>query len=166
MIIVIMGVSGSGKTTVGQRLAERIGWPYHEADDYHPIANKARMSAGQPLTDEHRWPWLDALRIVIEQHLMNDAHAVVTCSALKRAYRDRLRRGDEAVTFVYLHADPLTLQQRLRDRPDHFFAPELLDDQLQTLEPPGGDEPAITLDAANEPQQTVSTICARLGLTP
>lgn len=164
MVIVVMGVSGCGKTTVGKLLAERLSWAFHDADDYHPIANKARMSAGQPLTDEHRRPWLDALRVVIEQHLIGDTHAVVTCSALKRVYRDRLRKGDDAMAFVYLHGDPHTFQQRLRDRTDHFFAPELLDDQLRTLEPPGDDEPAITVDAAQAPKAVVVSIIYELQL--
>lgn len=164
MVIVVMGVSGCGKTTVGKLLAERLGWAYHEADDYHPIENKARMAAGEPLSDAHRWPWLDALRVVIEQHLMNDTHAVVTCSALKRAYRERLRRGDERVAVVYLHADPHTLQKRLRDRADHFFAPELLDDQLAVLEPPGDDEPALTADATRPPGVIVVEVMDSLQL--
>ena len=106
MVIIVMGVTGSGKTTVGQRLAETLGWRFHDADDFHPAANKTKMHAGIPLTDEDRWPWLRALRAVIEQALADNAGAVVTCSALKRAYRDVLAGGLPNVHYVHLTGDP------------------------------------------------------------
>src|SRR5262245_44300828 len=106
MVVIVMGVTGVGKTTVGQRLAETLGWRFHDADDFHPPANKAKMNAGVPLTDEDRWPWLRALHAVIAQALADGEGAVVTCSALKRAYRDVLSGGLTGIEYVHLTGDP------------------------------------------------------------
>ena len=155
MVIVVMGVTGSGKTTVGQRLAETLGWRFHDADDFHPPANKAKMHAGIPLTDEDRWPWLRALRAVIEQALADKAGAVVTCSALKRAYRDVLSGGLPQVRYVHLTGDPGVLAARLAGRRGHFMNPALLDSQIATLEAPAD---AIDVDVALTPDQQVAAI--------
>lgn len=155
MVIIVMGVTGSGKTTVGQRLAEALGWRFHDADDFHPAANKAKMHAGTPLTDEDRWPWLQALRDVIEQALADQAGAVVTCSALKRAYRDVLSGGLSNVYYVHLTGDPGVLAARLASRHGHFMNPALLDSQIATLEAPAD---AIDVDVALTPDQQVAEV--------
>jgi len=149
MVIIVMGVTGAGKTTVGRRLADVLGWRFHEADDFHPEANKAKMNAGVPLTDEDRWPWLQALRGVIEQALADGAGAVVTCSALKRAYRDLLSGGLSNVQYVHLTGDKAILASRLAGRRGHFMNPALLDSQIATLETPEG---ALHVDLALSPQ--------------
>ncbi len=161
MVLVIMGVTGAGKTTVGEKLAAELGWRFHDADDFHPPANKAKMHAGIPLTDEDRWPWLRALRAVIEQALADGAHAVVTCSALKRAYRDVLAGGLDGVTFVHLTGDPEVLARRLASRSGHFMNPALLDSQIATLEPPDG---ALEIDVALTPGEQVRAIRTALGI--
>lgn len=155
MVIIMMGVTGSGKTTVGQRLAETLGWRFHDADDFHPAANKTKMHAGIPLTDEDRWPWLRALRAVIEAALADRAGAVVTCSALKHEYRDVLAGGLSDVHYVHLTGDPDILAARLAGRKDHFMNPALLDSQLATLEAPAD---AIDVDVALTPDQQVAVI--------
>lgn len=161
MVIIVMGVTGSGKTTVGQRLAEALGWRFHDADDFHPAANKAKMHAGTPLTDEDRWPWLQALRDVIEQALADQAGAVVTCSALKRAYRDVLSGGLSNVYYVHLTGDPGVLAARLASRHGHFMNPALLDSQIATLEAPAD---AIDVDVALTPDQQVAFVRQALAL--
>lgn len=161
MVIIVMGVTGSGKTTVGQRLAEALGWRFHDADDFHPAANKAKMHAGTPLTDQDRWPWLQALRGVIEQALADQAGAVVTCSALKRAYRDVLAGGLSNVHYVHLTGDPDVLAARLASRRGHFMNPALLDSQIATLEAPAD---AIDVDVALTPDQQVAEIRRALAV--
>lgn len=161
MVIIVMGVTGSGKTTVGQRLAATLGWRFHDADDFHPPANKAKMHAGIPLTDDDRWPWLRALRVVIEQALADGAGAVVTCSALKRAYRDALAGGLAHVQYVHLTGDPAVLEARLAGRRGHFMNPALLDSQIATLEMPSD---AIDVDVALTPDQQVAAIRQALEL--
>lgn len=161
MVIIVMGVTGAGKTTVGQRLAETLGWRFHDADEFHPPANKIKMNAGIPLTDQDRWPWLRALRAVIEQALADDAGAVVTCSALKRAYRDVLAGGLAQVRFVHLTGDPAVLAARLAGRRGHFMNPALLDSQIATLETPWD---AIDVDVALTPDQQVAAIRQALEL--
>jgi gluconokinase len=143
MVVVLMGVTGSGKTTVGERLAAELGWTFADADDFHPAANKAKMHAGIPLTDDDRWPWLQALRQLIEQSLASGHGAIVACSALKSAYRDVLAGGLEGVRFVLLHGDPQVLADRLAERHHEFMNPALLASQLATLEAPAD---AITID--------------------
>ena len=161
MVIIMMGVTGAGKTTVGRRLAETLGWRFHDADDFHPEANKAKMNAGVPLTDDDRWPWLHALRAVIEQALADGAGAVVTCSALKRAYRDVLSGGLDGVRYVHLTGDSRVLAKRLAGRRGHFMNPALLDSQLATLEAP---EDALDVDLALPPDEQVAVIRAALHL--
>jgi gluconokinase len=161
MVVIVMGVTGVGKTTVGKRLAETLAWRFHDADDFHPSANKAKMNAGVPLTDEDRWPWLRAIRAVIEQALADDAGAVVTCSALKRAYRDVLSGGLADVHYVHLTGDPAIVAARLASRRDHFMNPALLDSQIATLELP---EDALDVDVALTPDEQVATIRRALGV--
>jgi gluconokinase len=169
MVIVIMGPAGAGKTTVGQRLAESLGWPFHEGDAYHPPENVALMRAGIPLGDAERAPWLAALASVIVRALNNHEGAVIACSALRRDYRRTLVPADApagAVRFVYLRADPAVLSARLAARSGHYFAPSLLASQLATLEEPGPNEaaPVLTLDADADPDALVTTIRATFGL--
>jgi len=161
MVLVIMGVTGAGKTTVGERLAAELGWRFHDADDFHPPANKIKMNAGIPLTDEDRWPWLRALRAVIEQALADGANAVVTCSALRQAYRDVLAGGLDDVVFVHLTGDRDLLAERLASRRGHFMNPALLDSQIATLEPPAG---ALEIDIALTPEEQVRAIRGALGI--
>ena len=161
MVIIVMGVTGSGKTTMGQRLAETLGWQFHDADDFHPPANKTKMHAGIPLTDEDRWPWLRAMRAVIEEALAGNVGTVVTCSALKRAYRDVLSGGLPNVHYVHLTGDADVLATRLAGRRDHFMNPALLDSQIATLEAPAD---AIDVDVALTPDQQVEFVRQALGL--
>lgn len=145
-VYVVMGVSGSGKSTVAASLAERLGWDVAEGDDFHPETNVVKMAAGQPLTDADRWPWLASLATWIDAHVGAGRGGVVSCSALKRAYRDRLR--GEHVTFVYLRGDRATIAERLAGREDHFMPATLLESQFATLEPPTRDEQFIDVDIA------------------
>jgi gluconokinase len=154
-----MGVSGSGKTTVGTRLARRLGWDFAEGDDFHPAINVTKMAAGQALTDADREPWLDAIAAWIDAELQAGRCGVITCSALKRRYRDRLRRA--GVRFIYLRVASAELERRLTHRPGHFMPASLLDSQLAALEPPGADEAALTVDA-DGPEQTVESIVGAL----
>jgi gluconokinase len=139
--IVVMGVTGSGKSTVAALLAARVGLAFIEGDDLHPIANKQKMATGVPLEDADRAPWLDAIATTL-----SGAPAVVACSALKRRYRDRLRRAAPDVKFIYLAGTRSLLEQRLSARSHEFMPPRLLDSQLAILEPPGSDENAFTID--------------------
>lgn len=134
MVIVITGVSGSGKTAVGQALATRLGWAYYEADNFHPASNIEKMRQGEPLCDEDRQPWLVAIRDQIKSALAADQNAVVSCSGLKKAYRDMLRVNDD-VKIVSLNASRQLLEERLKQRQNHFFNPSLLDSQLAAWEP-------------------------------
>lgn len=169
MVIIVMGPAGSGKSLVGTRLAAALGWPFYEGDAFHPAANVARMRAGLPLGDAERAPWLAALAAVVAECLAAETPAVLTCSALRHAYRRALvpagsARG--AVRFVYLHADAALLAARLAGRSGHFFAPDLLASQLTTLEPPDADEPApvLTLDAAPTPEVLVGIVRSTFGI--
>lgn len=154
-----MGVSGSGKSTVGARLAQRLGWDFAEGDDLHPAANVAKMAAGQPLTDADREPWLAAVAAWIDGELQAGRRGVITCSALKRHYRNQLRRTD--VRFVYLRVARRELERRLAGRPGHFMPPSLLDSQLAALEPPAADEAALTVEA-DDLDHSVESIVAAL----
>jgi gluconokinase len=139
--IVVMGVAGSGKTVVGEALAARMGLPFRDADEFHPPENVARMSAGVALTDEDRWPWLDAIG---EALCRAPGGIVVACSALRRVYRDRLRQAAaRPVTFLYLSGSRRTIGRRIGGRRGHFMPPSLLDSQFATLEPPGPDERSL-----------------------
>ena len=156
-----MGVSGAGKSTVGALLAAELGWDFAEGDDLHPDRNIARMAAGTPLTDADRAPWLAAVRTWIDAHVRAGRPGVITCSALKRRYRDVLRAPQ--VVFVLLRADPAITARRLAARHGHFMPPALLDSQLQTLEPPGPDERAITVAGDGTAEQVCAEIVRRLG---
>lgn len=145
MIVVVMGVSGCGKSSVGQAIAAATGWRFIEGDDLHPAANRAKMASGTPLDDADRWPWLDAIADAARNAEAEATAVVVACSALKRIYRDRLARAGDAVTFVHLDGDRNTILQRMQARADHFMPPALLDSQLATLEPPTGDERAVQI---------------------
>ncbi len=161
-VLIVMGVSGSGKTTIAVPLAQRLGWPFLEGDDLHPPANVAKMHAGHPLTDEDRWPWLDAIAAWIDAKLAAHEPGVVTCSALRRAYRVRLIGDRQDVRLVFLHADRALLAERLAHRTGHFMPPSLLDSQLATLEPPGPDENAISVDLGPPPEVVIEEIIAEL----
>ena len=161
-VLVIMGVSGGGKSTVAGLLAGRLGWDLAEGDDMHPAANIAKMAAGHPLTDDDRWPWLARVADWIREHTAAHRPGVVTCSALKRSYRDVLR-GD-AVVFVYLAGSRELIARRLATRHEHFMPSTLLDSQFGALEPPGPDEHAITIDVSGSPDHTASLIVDALQL--
>ena len=159
MIIVITGVSGSGKSSIGKRLAEAMSCEFYEGDDYHPPANKEKMQAGIPLTDEDRWPWLAAIRDSISEALAAESNAVVSCSALTQTYRDCLRQP--GVEFVYLKGNFDLLRERLENRRGHFFDSDLLASQFAALEEPYG---VLAVEAAWTPAAIVREIQERLGL--
>lgn len=140
MIVVVMGVASAGKTRVAKLIEKRAGWRRIEGDDLHPEANREKMSAGTPLTDEDRWPWLDAIGSELAKAAAEGASLVVTCSALKRGYRDRLRSHCPELRFLHLHGPKTLLQQRMSGRKGHFMPASLLPSQLATLEMPGKDE--------------------------
>jgi carbohydrate kinase (thermoresistant glucokinase family) len=162
--IVVMGVSGCGKTTVGSRLAQRLHWEYAEADTFHSAANVAKMSAGTPLTDEDRWPWLGAIAARIEAARAGGRGCVVACSALKRRYRERLSGGHDDVRFVYLKGDYETVEARLSGRTGHYMPPSLLTSQYEALEEPAADENALVLLIDRPADELVAAIVKELGL--
>ncbi len=153
MIIILLGVSGSGKTTVGQALSTLLGWSFLDADDYHPEANVAKMSRGEPLTDADRAPWLKILRTEVATRLARGEEAILACSALKKAYRQQLQVDPARVRFVYLKVSPKLLQKRLEQRPDHFMKPSMLRSQMETLEEPMPSE-ALTIEVKTENDPT------------
>ncbi len=159
-VLVLMGVSGSGKSTVAGIIAGAMGWDLQEGDALHPPANVAKMASGQPLTDEDRWPWLDVVAGWIREHTENGLPGVITCSALKRSYRDVLRGAN--VVFVHLAGSRAQIGERLTARLDHFMPPSLLDTQISTLEPIEPDEDAIVVDVGGSPTQVATEIIARL----
>ena len=165
-VIVVMGVSGSGKTTIGKQLARRIGGVFADADSFHPPANIEKMKAGHPLTDEDRWPWLDAMAAQIGQWLAEGRPAVLACSALKRVYRDRLVAGRPGIAFLYLSGSEAVIATRLANRKGHFMPPSLLRSQFETLEPPGDGERVVTVDIRHPPRRIVDIAARRLGLPP
>jgi gluconokinase len=157
--IVIMGVSGCGKSSVGEALALRLGIPYRDGDDLHTAAAVEKMAAGEPLTDADRWPWLDQVARVLAE----EAPVIVGCSALRRVYRDRIRAGAGGpVTFVHLAGSRAVIAGRMAARTGHYMPPSLLDSQFTTLEAPGPDE-AVTVDIALPLAEVVETVLARLG---
>jgi gluconokinase len=163
VIVIIFGVSGAGKTTVGKLLARQLGWRFIEADDFHPEANVEKMRSGHPLTDEDRWPWLERLQQQIEQLLSARENAVLACSALKRAYRDRLHVNDE-VKFVFLRGNYALIEKELRSRHGHFMDANLLQSQFDDLEEPQPDENVLTIELGGTPKEIVEEIEAKLHL--
>jgi gluconokinase len=161
-----MGVSGAGKTTVALGISKALGWEYAEGDDFHSNANRAKMAAGQPLTDEDRWPWLRSIAAWIDGHAAGGRSAVVTCSALRRAYRDLLRENRPGVRFCELEAPEELLAERLAKRQGHYMPASLLGSQLATLEPLQPDEPGVVVSVADTPDEIVADALDKLGLTP
>jgi gluconokinase len=162
MVIVLMGVSGTGKTTVGKVLANKLGWDFVEGDDYHPIENVEKMSAGVPLTDEDRCPWLQALRQRIDEACKQGENVILACSALKREYRQYLERHDlECVHYVFLHGSEELISRRLAQRKGHFMNPDLLQSQFEALEVPEG---TLQVDIAPAPEVIANEIQRKLGL--
>jgi gluconokinase len=161
-VLILMGVSGSGKTTIARQLANVLHWPIQEGDDLHPPANVAKMSAGTPLTDEDRWPWLHAIAAKIETWRVAGNSGIVTCSALKRAYRDILVAGHADVRVVYLQGTKELIAGRLAARRGHFMPAALLDSQFATLEEPAADEHPITVHIGPPAGAVVADILAAL----
>lgn len=162
--LVVMGVSGTGKSTVGTALRDHLGWTMVEGDDFHPPENVAKMSSGTPLTDEDRWPWLRALADWTAEHEARGEPTIITCSALRRVYRDVLREGGEGTYFVHLVGTAGLLLDRMSNR-DHFMPPSLLDSQFDTLEDLEDDERGAVFDIANPPERLLRMVLAQLDLT-
>jgi gluconokinase len=162
MIVIVMGVSGVGKTTVGKRLAELLGARFLEGDKFHPPENIEKMSHGEPLTDADRKPWLQRLAGEVAASRAKGESVVLACSALRRRYRDILRAGHGDVDFVFLAADQAVIQKRLDARRGHFMPPSLLDSQFAALEKPGPDERAVPADAAQLPDAIVESVLRQL----
>lgn len=162
-IVVVMGVSASGKTTIAEGLAAAEGWPLLEGNSFHPPANVAKMAAGHPLTDEDRWPWLRAIALAIDGYRARGESAVVACSALRRAYRDILIGDRKDVRLVYLEGSEPLIADRIKSRKGHFMPPTLLHSQFETLEPPGPDEHPITVEIGGTPDEIVRQIREQLG---
>jgi gluconokinase len=160
MVVVLMGVAGSGKTTVGKLLASQLGWTFADGDDYHSAANVEKMRSGIPLTDADRVPWLESLRSSIVSWITDGTNAALACSALRRDYRERLRVGPE-VRFVYLRGDRALLAKRMHARHGHFMAEEMLESQLATLEEP---EDAMVVDVDRSPEEIVAETRERMRL--
>jgi gluconokinase len=160
-----MGVSGCGKTTVGHALADALGCPFYDGDDFQPEENIARMSSGTPLTDADRWPWLERLHALLGEHARRDETVVLACSALKRSYRDRLCAGIEGVRIVHLEGDFDLIYARMQERLGHYMKPDLLRSQFETLETPAAEE-ALILDIAEPVEAIVHKIRDALGEVP
>ena len=160
MIVIIMGVTGVGKTTVGQLLAESTGWPLYDADDYHSLANVEKMRSGIPLTDDDRWPWLDRLNALLRAADGSAKSAILACSALKQRYRDRLQQGLNNVRWVHLKGDIELIRSRLQQRKGHYMNPALLQSQFDALEPPGD---AVVVDVSDSPPALAQRVLAALG---
>lgn len=164
-LIVVMGVAGCGKSTVGAALAERLDKPFLDADDFHPPSNVAKMSQGIPLTDDDRWPWLDRLAQALRDTGEKAGMAVAGCSALRKAYRQRLiATAGEPILFVFLHGSRNIIAERMAMRSGHFMPTALLDSQFATLEPPGEDESALVCDISAPVSALAETIHAQLAL--
>lgn len=163
-IIVLMGVSGCGKSTIGRALSDTLGWPFRDADTFHPPANVAKMSSGQPLTDADRAPWLAAIAAWIDARQAGGEPAIVSCSALKRRYRDVIVGGRAGVHLVHLAGTLGVIEARMAARQHHFMPLSLLKSQFETLEPPAPDEHAAVVDVSKDPHAIVAEILADLGL--
>jgi gluconokinase len=163
LVIVLMGVSGCGKSTVGAELSRALSWPFRDADSFHPAANIEKMSRGVPLTDADRWPWLDAIAQWIDDRLAGGAPAIVSCSALRRAYRQRIVGARPRVALVYLKGDIGVIAARLAKRTDHFMPAALLASQFASLEEPQTDERPLTVSIGEPPARIAATIIAELG---
>jgi gluconokinase len=164
--VVVMGVSGVGKSTVAKGISAFMGWTFAEGDTFHPEANVAKMSAGTPLTDEDRRPWLRSIGAWMSDEIEAGRSAVVTCSALRRVYRDLLREGRPEVVFCHLTADPDLIGDRMSRRTDHYMPAALLPSQVATLEPLEPDEPGATVSVDGEPTEVIARAVAALHLTP
>ena len=160
-----MGVCGGGKKTVAAILAGRLGWPFEEGDALHPQSNVDKMKAGHPLTDDDRWPWLEKVAEWVEERLDGGKNGLITCSALKRSYRDMVNRRGSGVVFVFLSGSKATIAARLAVRHGHFMPPSLLDSQFADLEEPTSDEPAIRVDVGPAPNVIAQRIVKELGLS-
>ena len=164
-VLVLMGVSGCGKTAVAQALVARLGWPLQEGDRLHPPENVEKMRRGTPLTDADRWPWLDRVAGWIDARLAAGENGIITCSALRRAYRDRIIGARAGVRLVFLHGDRALLAARVAARKHEYMPASLLDSQLATLEPPGADERPIALDVTPPPEALAGAVIAALSAT-
>jgi gluconokinase len=162
VFVIIFGVSGVGKTTIGELLARQLGQHFYEADDFHSQANIEKMHRGIPLTDEDRWPWLERLRELIERSVAANESAVLACSALKRAYRECLRVNNQ-VKFVFLRGDYALVEEQVRRRHGHFVNPALLQSQFDDLEEPKPDEDTLTIELGRTPRELVDEIKAKLN---
>ena len=162
-VVVVMGVTSTGKTTIGERLAAHLGARFAEGDSYHPKANVAKMRAGTPLNDEDRWPWLQAIAADMRKWMESGTPAVVACSALKQAYRDILRGADPGVRFVHLEGDPMVLRQRIEQRSGHYMPPTLLPSQLATLEDPSTEPDVVTVGVGGTPDEIFAEVLEKLG---
>ncbi|MGV7216112.1 gluconokinase [Bradyrhizobium sp. UFLA05-112] len=160
--LIVMGVSGSGKSTVAEALGERLGWRFEDGDSFHPPSNVAKMSAGQPLTDEDRWPWLNAIADEIARACKAGEHVIIACSALKHTYRDVLLRGRDDVRFVFLKGSQELIADRLALRKGHFMPPGLLTSQFTTLEPPEASEHVITVSIDETVEAIVDGVLRQL----
>jgi gluconokinase len=163
--LIVMGVSGSGKSTIAENLAVRLGWRYEDGDKFHPASNVAKMSAGHPLTDEDRWPWLQAIADEIDRACKAGEHVVIACSALKHSYRDVLVHGRTDVRIVYLRGTQELIAGRLAQRKGHFMPPGLLASQFKTLEPPDTDENPMTVPIDASVEEIVDDIASQLRLS-
>ena len=161
MLIIITGVSGVGKTTIGKLLSENMGWTFYEGDDYHTDVNLDKMRNGTPLTDDDRWPWLNALRTKISEIMLHEKDAVLSCSALKESYRMRLGSGLKDIVFVYLRGDYQLVRNRISARVGHFMSADLLVSQYSDLEEP---QNGIIVDAALEPMAIINYLKRALSL--
>jgi gluconokinase len=161
-VLLLMGVSGSGKTTIAMELQRLLGWPFQEGDDLHPGANVAKMRSGQPLDDDDRWPWLQAVARWIDARLAEGEPGIITCSALKRAYRDLIIGDRKGVTLVYLKGEEQRIAQRLAQRQHHYMPPSLLQSQFATLEEPGDDEHPLVVPLHGTPAATVAELLRQL----
>jgi gluconokinase len=161
-----MGVSGSGKSTIADKLAERLGWAFEDGDRFHPASNVAKMSAGLALTDQDRWPWLKAIADEIDRVCKAGERAVIACSALKHAYRDILVHGRKDVRIVFLRGTQALIAERLARRKGHFMPPGLLDSQFKTLEPPENSEHPVTVSIDASVETIVEDIVRQLKLDP